>query len=110
MVDFEKTAINSFEEHFLAVTSGCFYHLCQNIYRKIQSEGLIGQYLLEMEFVENLKMLPSLAFVREEEIVDCFNTNMADFPMSALNVAKYLRTLSLENNFQITVGKNLEYV
>ena len=89
MVDFEKAAINSFEEHFLTVTSGCFFHLCQNIYRKIQSEGLTGQYLLDMEFVQNLKMLPSLAFVPEEEVVDCFNTIMVDFPLSALNVAKY---------------------
>ena len=45
MVDFEKAGINSFEEHFLAVTSGCFFHLSQNIYRKIQAEGLTSQIL-----------------------------------------------------------------
>ena len=27
MVDFEKGAINSLEENFLAVVSGCFFHL-----------------------------------------------------------------------------------
>ena len=27
MVDFEKAPINAFDEHFLAVTSGCFFHL-----------------------------------------------------------------------------------
>ena len=89
MTDFEKAAINSFEEHFLAVTSGCFFHLSQNIYRKIQSEGLTGQYQSDIELGLSLKMLPSLAFVPEQEVVNCFNNIMPDFPASALNVAKY---------------------
>ena len=37
MVDFEKAAINALEEIFIAV---CFFHLSQNIYKKIQSVGL----------------------------------------------------------------------
>ena len=39
MVDFEKAAINTLEETFIAVVSGCFLHLSQNIYKKIQSEA-----------------------------------------------------------------------
>ena len=34
-------------------------------------------------------MLPSLAFVPEHEVVDCFNLLMQDFPESTSNVAKY---------------------
>ena len=63
-----------------------FFHLSQNIYRKIQSEGLTSQYQTDREFV--LK-LPSLAFVPEEDVPDCFAILMTDFPESALNVAKY---------------------
>ena len=39
VVDFEKAVI-AFEEIFIAVVSGCFFHSSQNVYRKIQSEGL----------------------------------------------------------------------
>ena len=46
MVDFEK-AINAFEEKFLSVVLGCFVHLSQNIYRKIQSAGLTN--ILKMQ-------------------------------------------------------------
>ena len=89
MTDFEKAAINVFEEKFLAVISGCFFHLSQNVYRKIQSEGLTAIYQEDREFLIKLKMLPSLAFVPEEDVVDCYNILMTDFPESALNVAVY---------------------
>ena len=61
----------------------------QNVFRKIQSEGLTAQYPEDIEFLLKLKMLPSLAFVPEQEVVVCFNILMADFPESALNVARY---------------------
>ena len=50
MVDFEKAAINALEEIFIAVITGYFFHLSQNIYRKVQSEGLATQYLNDREF------------------------------------------------------------
>ena len=89
MVDFEKAAIKSFEDNFLSIISGCFFHLSQNVFRKMQSEGLTNQYQADGEFLLKLKMLPSLAFVPEHEVVDCYNILMIDFPASALNVARY---------------------
>ena len=89
MIDFEKAAMNSFENNFPALISGFFFHLSQNIWRKIQTEGLTFQYHTDREFVLKLKMLPSLAFVPEEDVPDCFTILMTDFPESALNVAKY---------------------
>ena len=80
MVDFEKAAIKSFEDNFLSIISGCFFHLSQNVFRKMQSEGLINQYQADGEFLLKLKMLPSLAFVPEHEVVDCYNILMIDFP------------------------------
>ena len=50
-------------------------------------EGLTAQYQEDIEFHLKLKMLPSLAFVPEQEVVVCFNILMADFPESALNIA-----------------------
>ena len=82
MVDFEKAAINSFENNFNAVISGCFFHLSQNIWRKIQSEGLTVQYQADGEFQLKLRMLMGLAFVPEQDVSDCFISLMVEFPTS----------------------------
>ena len=103
MTDFEKAAINVFEDKFLAVISECFFHLSQNVYRKIQSEGLTTIYQEDREFLLKLKMLPSLAFVPEQDVMDCFNILMADFPESALGVALILKITILVKDFLITV-------
>ena len=50
MIDFEKAALNAFENTFLSVVSGCFFHFSQNIYRKIQSAGLVNQYIEDEDF------------------------------------------------------------
>ena len=38
MVDFEKEAINALEKNFISVISAFFFHLSQNIYRRINYE------------------------------------------------------------------------
>ena len=63
MVDFEKAAINAFEEQFIAVISGCFFHFSQNIFWQMQSLGLTTQYMEVPEFAIYMRLLPSLAFV-----------------------------------------------
>ena len=92
MLDFEKAAINAFEEGFVAVVSGCFFHFSQNIYRKIQSLGLTNQYMEDPDFALYMRMLPSLAFVPENEVCDCFNILMGEFPQAAIELAEYFET------------------
>ena len=92
MLDFEKAAINAFEEGFVAVVSGCFLHFSQNIYRKIQSLGLTNQYIEDPDFALYMRMLPSLAFVPENEVCDCFNILMGEFPQAAIELAEYFET------------------
>ena len=36
-----------------------------------------------------MKMLPSLAFVPENDVINCFLILMADFQYSALDIAEY---------------------
>ena len=95
LLDFERAAINVFEEEFLAVLSGCFFHFSQNIYRKIQSLGLTNQYMESPGFALYMRMLPSLAFVSENEVCDCFLILMGEFPQDALEVAEYFETTYL---------------
>ncbi|KAK4876652.1 hypothetical protein RN001_009158 [Aquatica leii] len=41
LLDFKAAAMGAFSEEFEGiVVSGCFFHLCQNVWRRVQSEGL----------------------------------------------------------------------
>lgn len=45
LVDFEIAAIQAFKDRYHEIEiSGCFYHLAQNVWRKVQSQGLQVYY------------------------------------------------------------------
>ena len=90
MADFEKAAINALESKFLIVVTGCFFHLSQNIYRKIQSAGFTNLYIENADFALHMKMLPSLAFVPESQVIRYFDLLMQEFPTSAIKIVEYL--------------------
>ena len=91
MIDFEKVAINALENNFISVINGCFFHLSQKLYRKVQAEGLSRNYQEIPEFALKIKMLPILAFIPEMDVINCFNLLMQDFPGSAFEFGKILR-------------------
>ena len=99
MVDFEKAAMNALENKFIACVYGCFFHLSQNIYRRIQADGLATAYQQDADLALKLKMLPCLAFVPEIDVIDCFSILMEEYPQSGMTVAKYF-----EDNY---IGKQL---
>ena len=103
MVDFEKVAINALESNFLACVYGCFFHLTQSIYRRIQANGLATTYQLDRDFVLKLRMLSCLAFVPEIDVIDCSNILMQEYSQSAMTVAKYFEVTTLENNSQMVL-------
>ncbi|KAI6646039.1 hypothetical protein LOD99_9569 [Oopsacas minuta] len=88
MVDFDKAAINALENTFLACVYGCFFHLKQSIYRRIQANGLATAHQQDRDLALKLKMLPCLAFVPESDVIDCFNILMHEYPQSGKTVAK----------------------
>ena len=115
MVDFEKAAINALESTFLSVVSGCFFHLSQNIYRKIQSAGFTNQYIENADFAILMKMLPSLAFVPECQVIHYFNLLMEEFPTFAIEIAEYFEVTYigrlLPNHTRKTFpNSNLEFI
>ena len=89
MVDFEKAAINALEENFISVITGCFFHLSQNIFRRVQEHGLAVRDQEDNDFAISIKMLASLAFVPEIDVIDCFIIVMQQFPEGAIEIAKY---------------------
>ncbi|CAH1763582.1 7335_t:CDS:2 [Entrophospora sp. SA101] len=51
LTDFEQAAINAAQSEFPgSINKGCFFHLCQNIWRKIQTLGLAIEYSNDEDF------------------------------------------------------------
>lgn len=73
MSDFELAAINAFIAEFpQAQQRGCFFHHNQCIWRKIQALGLAQRYENDEVFALQAKMLPTLAFIPPEHVVQAF--------------------------------------
>ena len=90
MVDFELAVINSLESIFPECEiKGCFFHLSQNIYRKIQENGLLKRYQEDCDFALIVRMIPALAFVPADEVIGAFE-NLSDIiPQELRSVADY---------------------
>ena len=93
MVDSEKAASNALEENFISVITGCFFHLSQNIFRHVQEQGLAVRYQEDNDFAISIKMLASLAFVPEIDVLDSFIILMQQFPEGAIEIAKYFEKI-----------------
>lgn len=73
MTDFELAAINAVKIEFPgSVHKGCFFHLGQILWRKIQENGLSAKYGEDNEFALKLRHLTALAFLEPSEIPDAF--------------------------------------
>lgn len=69
MLDFEQAAIKAIQQIFPGVeVHGCFFHICQCIYRQIQALGLQSIYGDDETFAQYMRCLPALAFVPAEEV------------------------------------------
>ena len=74
LIDFEKAAQNAFEAvHPNADVSGCFFHLCKNIWRKVQSAGLQQRYQDDAEFSISVRMIMALAFIPLPDLDTAFD-------------------------------------
>ena len=64
MTDFELAAINAFKSCFPdADIAGCYFHLGQSAWRKIQNLGLSERYSQEPDFALRFRKFLALAFV-----------------------------------------------
>ena len=90
LIDYEQAARSAIEEVFPQVSlKGCFYHLSQSIYRKVQEEGLQVPYQSDDHLALKIRMLAGLAFVPMHRVVDDFETLLQDFPSQATPIADY---------------------
>ena len=74
LIDFELAIKNALEAVFPGVTvKGCYLHFTQNIWRKIQANGLQDRYQQEPAFIEDVGKISALAFVPENDVQRYFN-------------------------------------
>ena len=85
LLNFEIASIDAFQKHHPAsMLSGWYFHLSQNIVRKIGELGLKKLVSENHEVALALKMIPALAFEKNEQIEKSFEsiveevTNVAD--------------------------------
>lgn len=91
MTDFEQGIINAGFEVFNCDISCCFFHLGQSLYRRIQSEGLQGEYQDPLNNILRTQthMILALAFVPVNDIPAVFKKlNRFATPMLT-NVLQY---------------------
>ena len=94
LVDFEKAAINTFAEVWpRTYIKGCFFHLSQSVYRKVQDLGLKTIYSNNTEFSINVRMLPALAYRPSQFVLTAFETLKSQLPPEALAVYNYFRDI-----------------
>uniref|UniRef100_A0A6V7JV94 MULE transposase domain-containing protein n=1 Tax=Bracon brevicornis TaxID=1563983 RepID=A0A6V7JV94_9HYME len=71
--DYEKAFMKAVKKtHPETQITGCFFHLSQCIWHKIQEAGLQVQYSEDSILALNLKMLAALAFVPEKDVIYAF--------------------------------------
>ena len=100
LMDFEAAAISAFRERFSHATlKGCFYHLSQSIWRRVQEAGLQTRYAGDMEFALWCRCLPALAFVPEGDIFQAFEAliDAPGFPRELDSVVDYFESNYIGN-------------
>lgn len=91
MVDFEVAAHNAFRSVFgnEFALSGCHFHLCQSVNRKVGDVGLRAQYVQDREFALKIRLLPALAYVPVDQVPILFDIVAAQIGPEGADVTQY---------------------
>ena len=79
LLDFEQAPMNAFQKFFIsAQMSGCYFHLCQSLNRRINELCLIKVYENKPELALALRCLPALAFEDKGKVKGSFSLVIDD--------------------------------
>lgn len=74
-LDYEIAIVNAFNGVFPGIQlHGCLFHLVQNVKRRLSSEGLMQRYVNDADFALQARMIPALAFVPIDNLVDAVDS------------------------------------
>lgn len=103
--DFEKGILNSIEKFYKnSNISGCWFHLVSNLYKHVQSNGLVKIYKNRGDniFKKCFKYLKFLAFIPASDVIDGFNMiksiSCAEFKVILDYFEKYYIGKQVEND------------
>ena len=81
LVDFEKASMNAFQEAYPnSHVTGCYFHLCQSVLRKVNEIGLKIAYEADDIVRGYVRCIPALAFVPPEDVQEAFDLLADDKP------------------------------
>ena len=94
ITDFEQASISAFKDAFPNIkTTGCFFHLSQSVWRKVQKVGLQQRYGQDADFATRVRVMPALAFLPLADVEQVFNELIDnDYFVGAEAVADYFET------------------
>lgn len=85
LLDFEAAAMNAFREAYPnAQVTGCYFHLCQCIIRKVNEIGLKSEYESNLEIAGFIRCLAALSHVPTTDVVNAFETLVQEMPANEL--------------------------
>ena len=89
IVDFERANMNAIKNLFPTTTlHGCFFHLCQNIYRSVTQNNL-KTLCGENEKFSQIRTLPALAFLPVADVIPTFEQIKIQCPAEGEPVLNY---------------------
>jgi len=84
LFDFEKAAMNAFGTAYPNATiTGCDFHLCQSVIRKVNEDGLKTEYENDDAVRGFVRCLPALAFVPLPDVQEAFELLADTMPEAA---------------------------
>ena len=82
IMDFEKASLNSFAHLWPdTLLNCCLFHLTQNVWRKVQAEGMQAEYNLHGDLAISIRLLPAFAFAPPSHVRQLFNEVAGQLPM-----------------------------
>jgi hypothetical protein len=81
LLDFEMAAMNAFSASYpTAQISGCYFHLCQSIQRKVNDVGLKSEYESSRDVSDFIRCLQALSHVPVQDVVPAFEELLDEMP------------------------------
>jgi len=110
--DFEAAIHNSIRTMFgySVNIQGCFYHLTQSTWRRVQQEGLTVPYKEDETIRHAVGMLDGLAFLPKDKVKEGLQHVRDIAPESVVDIVKYFDINYISGPFRATRGENRNLV